>query len=223
MKKQRVKKSGVSTLAAIARALNARNAKGAGLPPLLFLTDEKRTPDPLAVARLLPRGAGIVLRHYGAPGRARLAKDLARICRKRRLILLVAGDADLAAQIGADGVHLPERQIAWARKLRRGKPRLVITVSVHGKAALSRAAKSGASAALLGPVFATRSHPGQHALGVKRFGALARQTKLPVYALGGITPARAKKLARAQACGLAAIGVFLKAQKKRLSARGRAR
>ena len=56
--------------------------------------------------RGLPRGlAGVVLRHDGEPGRAALGRELAEICRSRRLALVVAGDVRLAAALGA-GVHL---------------------------------------------------------------------------------------------------------------------
>ena len=54
----------------------------------------------------LPRGrAGVVLRHDHDPARAALGRDLARICRARRLALVVAGDGRLAAALKA-GVHL---------------------------------------------------------------------------------------------------------------------
>ena len=205
----RGKKSSVATLAAIARALNARNAKGLSLPPLLFLTDEKRTPDPLAVARKLPRGSGVILRHYGARNRPQRAKALARIARRRGLVLIVAGDATLAKRVGAQGVHFPGRELKKIAALRRKNPRLLVTASAHGATALAHAAKSGANAALLAPVFRTKSHPGRKALGAKRFNALARAAKLPVYALGGIGAANAKRLARSRACGIAAIGALI--------------
>jgi thiamine-phosphate pyrophosphorylase len=76
------------------------------LPRLWLFTDDRRLPDPRAAVAGLPRGrAGVVLRHDADPDRLRLGRDLARICRQRRLILVVAGDARLAAALRA-GVHL---------------------------------------------------------------------------------------------------------------------
>lgn len=109
----------------------------------------------------------------------------------------------------ARGVHLPERLLARLPTLRRKYPRFLFTVSAHGKRALARAARLGADAALLAPVFRTKSHPRRKALGVKRFAALAGIAELPVYALGGITARNAKRLSRSRAAGIAAIGVFL--------------
>ena len=76
------------------------------LPRLWLFTDDRRLPDPRAAVARLPRGrAGVVLRHDRDPARAGLGRDLARICRARRLVLVVAGDVRLAAALKA-GVHL---------------------------------------------------------------------------------------------------------------------
>jgi thiamine-phosphate pyrophosphorylase len=61
-------------------------------------------------------------------------------------------------------------------------------------AELGLAARLGADAALLSPVFATRSHPGGATLGPVRFRLLARQAALPVIALGGMDARRARAL-----------------------------
>ena len=71
---------------------------------------------------------------------------------------------------------------------------------------LRAAASAGADAALLAPVFATASHPDARALGPHRFAALSRQSRLPVYALGGIDRDRAQLLQGTGAVGIAGIG-----------------
>src|ERR1041384_7766902 len=84
----------------------ASRRRGPKLPRLWLFTDARRLPDPRPAIARLPRGlAGVVLRHDAEPGRAMLGRDIARICRARRLALVVAGDARLAAVLGA-GVHL---------------------------------------------------------------------------------------------------------------------
>ena len=60
------------------------------LPRLWLFTDDRRLPDPRGAVASLPRGrAGVVLRHDNDPARAALGRDLARICRARRLTLVV--------------------------------------------------------------------------------------------------------------------------------------
>lgn len=162
-------------------------------PPRLWLfTDEHRLADPRASVARLPRGkAGVVLRHDHVSDRLELAHDLVRICRDRRLILVVAGDPRLAALLGA-GVHL--RAGRWPNPLRRGYHgpqcpgslghcrysgfrrcwRAMVTSSAHSIPDLRRARLSGASLVFLSPAFPTASHAGAPALGPLRWAAMAR-------------------------------------------------
>jgi thiamine-phosphate pyrophosphorylase len=197
-----------ASLATAARRLNCA-AGSENLPALFLVTDERWLSDPAGAIAALPRGAGVIFRHYGDPQRGRRAQDLARLCRARALVFLVAGDAGLAEQVRASGVHLPAYQIGRARALKRARPRWLVTVAAHGEAALRKAKASGADAALLAPVFATRSHPERKPLGVLRFAALARRAGLPVYALGGVDEKSATRLAGSGAAGLAALGALV--------------
>ena len=196
------------TLAKLAFQLNLSSLRGRGLPPLVLLSDPLRLPDPAPAARRLPRGSAVILRDYGARGRDERAARLARLCRARGLVLLVAGDGRLAARVGAQGVHFPEALAGRARAWRRRRPGWLITVAAHSRMALVRAARAGADAALLSPVFTTPSRPSARPLGALRFAALARLSPLPVYALGGLDAALARRLKGSGAAGLAAIGAL---------------
>ena len=192
----------MGTLAEVATGL--KRAAGSALPALMLMTDEARLADPLPAARALPAGSAILLRHYGSPERATLARQLAAIARRRGLVLLVGEDPALARHVGAHGVHLPERAIRRAGAVRWQRDWL-ITAAAHSASALRLAAAAGADAALLSPVFATASHPEMRALGPQRFAALATASPLPVYALGGIDDARAGLLQGSGAIGIAGI------------------
>jgi thiamine monophosphate synthase len=202
---------------------NARPAAARGrLPALILMTDETRTPDPVAAARALPRGAAVILRHYSlAPAaRERLARALRRVTRARGQMLLIAGDARLALRVSADGVHWPEhlvgRALRWSIARARG---LWITAAAHGAAAALQAARTGADAVLVGPVFPTRSHPGAGGLGVPRLARIVRMVGagghgggadgIAVYALGGIDDTTVRRLAGAGCAGFAAIGALV--------------
>jgi len=184
-------------LLAWARAEASRRNRPPCLPPLWLLTDARRVADPRPVVARLPKGlAGVVLRHDQEPGRAALGRDLARLCRARRLRLVVAGDPRLAAALGA-GVHLRGgRWPAGAPLLVRRRVGALLTSSAHGVAELRRAARAGADLAFLSPAFATRSHPDATALGSLRWGRFSRGVTLPVAALGGISGASVRRLPR---------------------------
>ncbi len=194
------------TLAELARHLNLSGSR----PPLVLVTDERRLPDPCPAAARLPPGSLVILRHYDTPDRRALAGRLARLCRARRLRLLIAADLDLAVALGT-GLHLPEglaRSPAPRLRLWHRRSRLPLTVAAHGRMALVRAARLGADAALLSPVFATASHPEARGLGAVAFRRLVRRAKLPVYALGGVNRATVGHLKGSGAAGVAAISGF---------------
>jgi len=191
-------------LARAALALNAWCA-GYGLPALILMTDQARVPDPVAAARSLPHGSAIILRHTDAKTRAGLARALATIVRARGLLLLIAGDARLAADIGAHGLHLPEARAREAAHWRALKPSWLITTAAHSEPGLSAARLAGADAALLAPVFATPSHPDRESLGLLRTRLMTARAGLPVYALGGVNAQTIARLKDARIAGIAAI------------------
>ena len=172
---------------------HAARHRGARLPVLWLFTDSARLPDPRDAVARLPRGlAGVVLRHDADPARARLGRDLARICRGRRLALVVAGDVRLAAALGA-GVHL--RDGRWPGRARplHSRSRL-ITSSAHDGAAARRARRDGADLVFLSPAFLTASHPGAPALGPARWTAMVRAAAVTAAALGGVDGGSIRRL-----------------------------
>lgn len=188
-------------LAALARRLN-RDAGAPPIPSLFFVTDPVRTPDPVAIARRLPRGSAVIYRHFGASDRLSTARALASVCRSRGLTLLIGADANLAERVGA-GVHWPERLMPTART---NAP--LVTVSAHGRDAVARTAEV-ADACVLSPVFRTRSSASRAPIGLVMASQIARGAALPVIALGGINVGNARKLAGRGFAGLAAIDAFL--------------
>lgn len=178
-------------------------------PARWLVTDTRRLPDPLPAIRWLKPGEGVLFRHYELPGpaRLRLARQVAELCRRQGLVLLVAGDARLARAVNADGLHLPQGLVQQAATARRTGLRLV-TAAAHDAGAVARAARQGVDAVLVSPVFVTASHPEAVGLGTVRFAALAMAAKrrgLLVYALGGITAATEQRLRHIPKSGVAAI------------------
>lgn len=172
------------------------------MPTLILVTDPERTPDPVALARALPRGCGVIYRPFGEPHARKTARKLAGIARTRGLTLLIGADAVRAA--GA-GVHLPERLAHRAGPIKRARPGVVVTAAAHSLSAALKARRAGADAVLISTVFKSKSPSAGRPLGPVRFAALVRQAGLPVYALGGVKTKNAPRLLGSGAVGLAMV------------------
>jgi thiamine-phosphate pyrophosphorylase len=182
--------------------------------PGLWLVSDARNDALLeqAIARL-PRGSGLIFRHYHLPPAVRRARflALARQIRARGGLAVLAGNMGLARRWGADGAYGAAAAVGpGARGLR--------LVTVHGLRDIGLARRRRADALVLSPAFATRSHPGARGLGVLGWRGLARHGGGPVIALGGMTAARARRLG----AGLwAAIDGLSKKRKKALDDSGK--
>lgn len=135
--------------------------------------------------------------------RAALVVRAASMARAAAAEALVGGDIELARATGA-GVHLRAAQLAGlaARPLPEGQP---VAASCHDAAELHQAERLGCDFAILGPVRATPTHPGASGLGWARFAALRETVSLPIYAIGGLTPADIPQARQHGAQGVAAI------------------
>jgi len=184
------------------------------LPQCYVLSDCTRLPDPGDLLIRLPRGTCIIVRHPDPDARAQMARRIIAPAHKLGLKVIIANDLRLALRIGADGLHLSEREARLGRpRIAFHKPGFMCTAAAHTRLALWRAHRAGAHAVLLSPVFPTLSHPNAQTLGILRFGILARLSPIPVIALGGISHANAARLRlgfinRGRALGLAAIGAW---------------
>jgi thiamine-phosphate pyrophosphorylase len=160
------------------------------LPRLWLISDERNDAGLERALKRLPRGSGFIYRHYHLPDPARFHRfrALRRIARARGQVVILADSALTARQWGADGIY------GAPRSLYPRRAGLIQLATAHDMAELGLAARLGADAALLSPVFPTRSHPGGAVLGAVRFRLLARQSRLPVIALGGMTAGRARAL-----------------------------
>jgi thiamine-phosphate pyrophosphorylase len=175
------------------------------LPPLLFFTDPARTPDAEAIAATLPPGSGVVFRAFGADDATDQGRRLAAICRSRGLTLFAGADPRLAGDIGAVGIHLPERSAGRARRL---AGRWIVTAAAHSVRAGRRALAAGADAVVVSPVFPSNSPSAGRPVGAVRLALMVRAIGGPVYALGGINSRTARRLANAGLTGLAAVEGF---------------
>lgn len=161
------------------------------------MTDERMGEALWAALERLPRGAGVIFRHYSLPIAARRALFAAilRVAKRRRLVLVRAGATPMH---GEQGVH--GRSVKRTRGLR--------SWPAHDLREVVAGHRMGADAIFISPVFPTRSHAGQRALGVVRAAHLARAADGRAIALGGLNAATMRKLSGAGFVGWGAIDAW---------------
>lgn len=116
--------------------------------------------------------------------------------------VVINGDAQLAYELGADGVHLKRAELFAATR----RPDFEwVGASCHDREALRHAAALGLDYALVGPVKATQTHPGQSGIGWERFAEMTALSPMPVLGLGGLSMADMEAARAAGAHGIAAI------------------
>lgn len=173
------------------------------LPRIWLMTDPRFGDELPGAVRRLPFGSGVVFRHYELEKADRhlLFDQLARICRRRGIVMLLAGSEKEARRWHADGFH----------QRSSGKSMLIHSMAVHNRRELALAKRLRADAVFISPLFATSSHPGERPLGRLAFNRLAKQAgKMKVIALGGISRQSAENLPPNQIYGWAAIDAFRK-------------
>lgn len=180
----------------------------APLPRLHAITDERiaRRADLDDVARELAAGGGADLAFH-ARGRELSGREhyelAVRLSDRPTVRLFINDRLDVALAVPSAGVQLGHGSlpVSAARAL---NPRWWIGKSVHDLPEAEAARAEGADYLVVGPVYASATHPDRPPLGLEQLGETVA-LGLPVIAIGGITPGRAREVKRAGAYGAAAI------------------
>jgi thiamine-phosphate pyrophosphorylase len=142
-----------------------------------------------------------------------LAREALRVLRDNSATtkLLINTHADVALEVGADGVHLPagsplasEVRKSW---MLRSNVVPLIGVSAHNAADVQEAAAQGASFAVLAPIF-EKVAAGSTGIGLDVLREACGGSRIPVLALGGVNLANARACLDAGAAGMAGIRLF---------------
>jgi thiamine-phosphate pyrophosphorylase len=145
------------------------------------------------------------------------AADLAVLCRRLRELtrahgarLIVNDRVDVALAVGADAVQRTQGSLPVDDIRRVAGSRLAIGASVHSLEDAIDAELRGADWVVFGPIYDTPSKrrwgPPQ---GLERLAKAASAVRVPIVAIGGITPERVKDVRAAGATGVAAIAAIL--------------
>ncbi len=172
-------------------------------------TDNLTEPEVLAITKIL-LGAGISLlqyrnKHQDEKSVTRLGKALVELCNKFKVPVIVNDDPALAARTGAAGVHLgnQDADISWTRCR---YPDLIIGASCYNDPGLALCAQSqGADYVAFGSFYTSPTKPDAIKVDPDIITRARTAIKLPVVAIGGITPENGGPLLAAGADFLAVI------------------
>lgn len=185
------------------------------LPRGLYAVTDAGSAEPLAsaVAAALRGGARVLQYRDKASSRARRLREsleIAKACREAGAVFIVNDDVELARAAAADGVHLGRDDLPLAEARARLGGACLIGVSCYDSLDRALAAESGgADYVAFGSFFASPTKPDAPRAGVDLLRRARAQLRLPIVAIGGITPDNGAPLVAAGADCLAAVsGVF---------------
>jgi len=136
--------------------------------------------------RALARGLRMIqLREKDWPRARRdaLAQRLVPLAHRFGATVLLNGTAEEARGLGCDGVHWTSAVLAQASQRPAG---MMVAASCHTRDDVAHAGKLDLDFVVLGPVAATLTHSDAAPMGWDGFAALVADTRVPVYALGGL-------------------------------------
>ncbi|PZU77905.1 MAG: thiamine phosphate synthase [Sphingomonas sp.] len=164
------------------------------IPTRWLMTDERLGEGLWQALERLPRGGGVVFRHYRTAARERRAlfERVVRVARRRHLTVVAAESRGLRR---ADGTH---HHVGFG----------MVTWPVHDAREAVRARRAGADVLFVSPLFPTRSHPGARAKGPVRARLAAGRGPGVLIALGGMDERRFRRVRPLGFAGYAAIDAW---------------
>ncbi|MEE4253362.1 MAG: bifunctional hydroxymethylpyrimidine kinase/phosphomethylpyrimidine kinase [Desulfuromusa sp.] len=123
--------------------------------------------------------------------RREMAEKLKNLCHKYEAKLIINDLPELAHEIDADGVHLGQNDMSIARARQILSHRKIIGVSTHNVDEALKAEAHGADYIAIGSIFPTGSKEDTSVVGLSTLSNIRKAVRIPVVAIGGITPERA--------------------------------
>jgi len=192
-------------------------------PRIILITDPAFGDDGIVrsievVGRALPAGSLCVQlrdKHRAIVSLRVFASRVRLVTRSVGAGLVINGDAALARDVGADGVHLGRGAGTVEQARAICGSRAWVSVSAHSDGAVRRGVRDGADAVLVSPVFPSRppsvlaAEKEGRGLDSLRSARVIAEGRAAVYALGGVDADNTRACAAAGADGVAVVRALL--------------
>ena len=148
------------------------------------------------------------------------AQAVRAVLRGTGVPLIINDRVDIALAVGAEGVHLGQRDLPIGQARRLGPPGWLIGVSAESREDALRAEQEGADYIGVSPVFATPTKTDTAPpLGLAGLREIRAAVKIPLVAIGGLHAGNAREVIRAGADGLSVVSAIVAADSPREAAR----
>ena len=147
------------------------------------------------------------------------AAALAQLCRAFGALFVVNNHPRLAAQVGADGVHLGQNDMDLQAAREIVGPDAIIGATCHDSPQKARQAqKDGANYCAMGAFFPSPTKPDAIPCGLEKIAQAKHKCKLPIVAVGGINSQNITQVVRAGADSVAVVSALFAANDIRKAA-----
>lgn len=147
------------------------------------------------------------------------AKQVAALCKKHGVPLIINDNLKVAIACGADGVHLGQQDCAAAEVRKQVGNDMIIGVSVHNVSEALQAVADGADYLGAGAVFSTATKRDASALPLETLRDICKSVAIPVVAIGGIGKENIFKLQGSGIAGVAVVSAIFAAENCETAAR----
>ena len=136
------------------------------------------------------------------------AKEIQKLCAQYHVPFVINDNVEIAAQIGADGVHVGQSDMEAGDVREKLGPDRIIGVSAQTVEQAVRAQERGADYLGVGAVFPTGSKADAVEVSHETVRAIMEAVDIPVIAIGGITKDNVSELSGTGICGIAVISAI---------------
>lgn len=140
------------------------------------------------------------------------ALEISALCKQYHVPFILNDNVALAAECGADGVHLGQEDMDPAQARRILGPDAIIGVSAHSVAEAKAAVAAGADYLGCGAMFATTTKTDTTTLPKETLRAICEAVPVPVVAIGGIHKENLLSLADCGEAGVALVSAIFAAK-----------
>ena len=137
------------------------------------------------------------------------ALQLRESSRQNGVTFLINDWVDLALAVEADGVHLGQEDLPLSAARSLLGPNRIIGISAHTLEQAKEAEAGGADYLGIGPIFPSTTKQDRTPLGCEALRHFREQVRIPIIAIGGISPLNVRQVMTTRVDGVAVVSAIL--------------